>query len=98
MTEHEFFQKKRSRAEVAEFFGVSDRDARRIIAALQENFPIINLQDGKGYFLAEGDELKRYALQEYKRAVKVMRKARRLLKWANVDENQIEWSVFDENN
>lgn len=76
----EFFQQKRTRQEIAEYFNCSDRDARAKIAELQENYNIVNMQDGKGYFLADDETVKKYAQQEMSRALKSFDKARKMLK------------------
>lgn len=51
-------------------FGVTDRSAREAIQNLQlAGYPVINLQDGCGYRLAESEaELREYRLQELGRA------------------------------
>jgi hypothetical protein len=58
----------------------SDREARRILAELQKRHNIINMQDGKGYFLADDEAAIRYALQERKRAIKSLNKANEMLR------------------
>ena len=53
------------REQLASVLGVeTDREARRIISELQKKYNIINLQDGRGYFLADNDTAIRYAEQE----------------------------------
>ena len=58
----------------------SDREARRIIAELQKSYNIINLQDGKGYFLADNETLLTYAMQERSRALKSLEKANNMIR------------------
>ena len=57
-------------------FGIKDRSAREAILNLQlEGHPIINMQDGKGYKLAENAaELRAFKRQEIGRARKIIRK------------------------
>lgn len=75
----EFFKVKRSRQEIANFFDCSDREARSKIADLQEQYNIINLQDGKGYFIGSDKQVEEYAKQEMHRAKKTWEKARKML-------------------
>lgn len=75
----EFFSTKRSRKEIAQFFECSDREARSRISDLQEHYNIVNLQDGKGYFIADDETVKKYAEQEMHRAIKSFNKARKML-------------------
>ena len=76
MTIQEFFATKRSRAEIAEYFGCNDREARERISDLQRTYNIVNLQDGKGYFIADNETTRKYAEQELARALKCFNKAR----------------------
>ena len=69
------------REDLASVFGVgSDREARRILSDLQMRYNIINLQDGKGYFLADDETALRYAEQERRRAIKSFLKANAMIK------------------
>lgn len=69
------------REDLAAVLGVgSDREARRILSELQMRYNIINLQDGKGYFLADDDTALRYAEQERRRAIKSFAKANAMIK------------------
>ena len=64
----------------------SDREARRILAELQKTYNIINLQDGRGYFLADDVTAMRYAEQERRRALKSFRKANEMImRCKNID-------------
>lgn len=72
----EIFSSPVKRCDLAKVLGVdSDREARRILAELQKNHNIINLQDGRGYFLADNETALRYAEQERRRALKSFNKA-----------------------
>lgn len=75
------FSKPVKRAELASVLGVgSDREARKILSELQKQYNIINLQDGKGYFLADDKEALRYAQQERSRALKSFNKANEIIR------------------
>ena len=53
--------------------GLSDRDMRRAIELARQETPIINLQDGRGYYRPDDrDDLQRYVLQEQARAKKIL--------------------------
>ena len=67
------------RSELPMLFKCTDREARRIISELQEKYNRVNLQDGKGYFLADDDTALRYAKQERSRALKSYIKANRII-------------------
>lgn len=70
------FKEPVKRGDLARVLGVdSDREARRILAELQKNHNIINLQDGRGYFLADNETALKYAEQERRRALKSFNKA-----------------------
>ena len=58
--------------------GIPDRSLRDIIESLQNaGWPIVNFQDGEGYFLAEtAEEVARYKNQERSRARNITAKAR----------------------
>jgi hypothetical protein len=74
------FKEPVKRCDLARVLGVeSDREARRILSELQKTYNIINLQDGKGYFLADNKTAIRYAEQERKRALKSFNKANQML-------------------
>lgn len=76
----EIFSSPVKRCDLAKALGVeSDREARRVLAELQKNHNIINLQDGRGYFLADNETALRYAEQERRRALKSFNKANLML-------------------
>lgn len=58
----------------------TDRQARMVLSRLQEEYNIINMQDGTGYKLGTDEEVKQYANQEMNRARKVFIKAGGMLK------------------
>lgn len=74
------FKEPVKRCDLAKVLGVeSDREARRILSELQKTHNIINLQDGRGYFLADNETAMRYAQQERKRALKSFDKANQMI-------------------
>ena len=74
------FKEPVKRSDLAKVLGVeSDREARRILSELQQTYNIINLQDGRGYFLADDETAIKYAEQERKRALKSFNKANQML-------------------
>ena len=81
------FSKPVKRADLASALGVgSDREARRVLSELQKQYNIINLQDGRGYFLADNETALRYAEQERRRALKSFNKANEMVRRCkNVD-------------
>ena len=79
----ELFIEPVKRSDLSHIFGCSDREARERISELQELYNIINLQDGKGYFLADDEQAIRYAQQEMHRALKIFNKARYILSRCN---------------
>ncbi len=58
------------RSQLTDLTGLKDREIRRAIQEARQKTPIINLSDGKGYFLPDlkdrddRNALKRYILQE----------------------------------
>lgn len=76
----EVFKEPVKRAALPKALGCeNDREARRIIAELQKEYNIINLQDGKGYFLADDETALRYGMQERKRAASAFKKAYKII-------------------
>lgn len=74
------FKEPVKRCDLAKVLGVeSDREARRILSELQKTHNIINLQDGRGYFLADDATAIKYAEQERKRALKSFNKANQMI-------------------
>lgn len=82
MTEQEIlahFNHHVKRQDLPKLFGCSDRAARKRIEQLQEKYNIVNLQDGKGYFLADNETALKYAKQERSRAKASYIKASRMI-------------------
>ena len=62
------------RSTLRDLLGVTDRDMRVLIAEARKEVPIINLQDGSGYYRpTDKEELYQYIMQENARAVKIIR-------------------------
>ena len=57
-----------------------DRMARNIVSELQEEYNIVNMQDGKGYFLASKEQARVYAMKEIHRGTKIVRKGMKMLR------------------
>lgn len=63
-----------SRAKLQRLAGLSDRSVREMIHAARRDYPILNMQDGSGYFLPDPEDpedlimLKSYCEQEVSRA------------------------------
>ncbi len=63
---------------------ISERTIRLAIAKIRRFVPIVNLQDGKGYFVPDGtktDEALRFYKQEHNRAMKILVGLAPLRKW-----------------
>lgn len=78
---HIIFAQPVKRQDLALVLGCeSDREARRILSELQKSYNIINLQDGKGYYLADDETVMKYAMQERSRALKSLQKANNMIR------------------
>jgi hypothetical protein len=76
----EIFKEPVKRSELATVLNCkSDRQARKLLADLREDYNIINLQDGRGYVLADDETALRYAMQERKRAISAFKTANRII-------------------
>ena len=65
----------------------SDREARNMVSRLQAmGYNIINLQGGDGYVLGTDEQVRKYALQEMKRARNVYQKAGNMLKRCTISD------------
>lgn len=65
----QLFSTPKTRAELRKEWNTSDRELRIIVGRLQEYYPIVNLQDGRGYFLGNEEECFQYLLQELSRGI-----------------------------
>lgn len=82
--------------ELAGMLNMSLRDVRRAIADARKETPIINLQDGNGYYRTdEKEELYRYILQENARAMQILKNIQVATKEYNRITGQL---TFDELN
>ena len=73
---------KRSR--LADLWKCSDREMRQAVAKLRKDEPILNLQDGSGYFRPTQEELgevKSFLAQEIHRAKSIQDSVKGLLVW-----------------
>lgn len=74
-----------TRKQLSKITGIDDRRLRDMISeASTDEHPIFNMQDGKGYFLAdetESREIRICYLQEHARAVKTMKRAQAILRF-----------------
>lgn len=84
-----------TREELVKLTGLNDRDVRESISQTRRNVPIINLQDGKGYFIpdlsktSEIEYLKQFVKQEENRLKSIgwsLKSARKMLKGFEVEE------------
>ena len=73
------FAKPVKRSELSVIFNCSDREARRIVSSLMQEYNIVNLQDGRGYVLADDETAVKYAMQERKRGIASLKKANLIL-------------------
>ncbi|HBS60922.1 MAG TPA: hypothetical protein DEA44_16870 [Firmicutes bacterium] len=75
-----------TRQELVEITGVSDRIVRQRIEVLRRDYPIINHQNGRGYFVSHDPaELRSYYKQERNRALSILyrlKPIRKILKGA----------------
>lgn len=80
MNVEEVFKNPVPRSELPKIFNCGDRAAREKISKLCEEYNIVNLQDGRGYVLADEETAIRYAMQERHRGIASLRKANNILK------------------
>jgi len=76
----EIFKTPKTKQELCLIFNCDDRTLRSKISKMQKRYNIINLQDGKGYYIASDKDVEKYARQEMHRAIKIFNKARTMLK------------------
>ena len=73
----------------------TDRKLRKIIARLRRYVPIINLQDGRGYYIPTDEqekEAEKYYWQEYRRAMSILVRLKPLRTWLST-RGQIELGI-----
>ena len=85
-----FFAVPRTRSEMRNLWGIKDSVLRDHIRKLQKaGLNIINLQDGKGYYIPEEiEKVARYAEQEIERGISCIAKGYMMIKRCG-QENQI---------
>ena len=86
-----------TREQLAATLGISDRRVRRLIAdARHKGVPIINMQDGKGYYISEDPkELRRQYAANQHRALAILRQQRYIRKKITEAEMKGEPTLFD---
>lgn len=85
------FSFPRKRKELPVIFNTDDRGARIIITKLQEKYILINLQDGRGYFIGDSKDGIKYSFQELSRGKSSIEKVCNILAqcdFENIDELQ----------
>lgn len=76
----------------------NNREMRKRIENLQMlGYDIINLQDGKGYFIGNSDNVRHYVRQEIKRLSSVANKVNIMAKCNNLDVEIVILQADDEN-
>ena len=87
-----------TRSYLRDVTGLPDRDMRRCIESARKEVPIINLQDGRGYYRPnDKEELTRYILQEQARAQKILRNIRVACKEYNKIAGQLTFDTESDN-
>lgn len=86
----EYFKKPRQREDLRKLWQCDNRTVRDNISRLQKDLNIVNLQDGKGWYIPETEkEVRAYCSQEISRGLKSVIKAYQMSKRC-VSENQID--------
>ena len=84
-----YFKTPRTREELRKFWKCDNRTVRDNISKLQKDLNIVNLQDGKGWYIPETEkEVRAYCSQELSRGLKSVIKAYQMSKRC-VSDNQI---------
>ena len=92
-----YFKKPRQREELRDLWKCDNRIARDNISKLQKDLNIINLQDGKCWYIPETEkEVRAYCSQEISRGLKSVIKAYQMSKRC-VSENQISMDTIMNN-
>ena len=83
------------REELVRLSGMSDREMRRCIEELRKETPIVNLQNGRGYFRPETEEeLVHYVTQEKARAMTILRNLKAAKKQLQIVRGQLTLNDF----
>ena len=81
------------RADLVMASGMSDREMRRCIEELRKETPIVNMQNGQGYFRPETEEeLNHYIAQEKARATTILKNLRAAEKQLQIVRGQLTMS------
>ena len=92
-----YFRTPRQKEELRKFWKCDNRAVRENISTLQKDLNIINLQDGKGWYIPETEkEVRAYCSQEISRGLKSVIKAYQMSKRC-VSENQISMDAIMNN-
>lgn len=69
--------------EIMQITGLNSRELRQLVGEAQkEGFPVVNMQDGKGYYICtDPQELMRYCKQERNRALSNLKRVSYLNKY-----------------
>lgn len=82
----DFFKTPRTREELRKYWKCDNRTVRDYISKLQKDLNIVNLQDGKGWYIPDNSaDVSAYAKQEYSRGIKSIAKAYRMNKRCGID-------------
>ena len=93
----EFFKTPRSKEELRKFWKCDNRTVRDNISRLQRDLNIVNLQDGKGWYIPDSaKDISAYAKQEYSRGLKSIAKAYRMFKRCGIDRQKNLTEVFED--
>lgn len=93
----DFFRKPRTREELRKYWQCDNRAVRENISTLQKELNIVNLQDGKGWYIPDTEkEVRAYCSQEISRGLKSVIKAYQMSKRC-VSENQISMDLIINN-
>lgn len=92
-----YFKKPRQREDLRQLWQCDNRTVRDNISKLQKDLNIVNLQDGKGWYIPETEkEVRAYCSQEISRGLKSVIKAYEMSKRC-VSENQISMDTIINN-
>lgn len=71
--------------------GLKDRQLRLALEQARQDFCVINMQDGKGYYLPDNKEdAKKYYKQEYNRAMSILKRLNGTKQYISELEGQVE--------
>lgn len=92
-----YFKTPRQREDLRQLWQCDNRTVRDNISKLQKDLNIVNMQDGKGWYIPETEkEVRAYCSQEISRGLKSVIKAYQMSKRC-VSENQISMDTIMNN-